>query len=58
MKTCTKCGDRFTGEEIAEWRADHEAFQESPLICPDCWDTLFAHKDLEDQFQEAMNEAL
>lgn len=56
MKTCTKCGDRFTGEEIAEWRSDHEDFSERPFICPDCWDRIYAHKDLEDQFEEAMNE--
>lgn len=53
MRTCQICGDRFTGEEVSEWRADHEAFQDRPLICPDCWDTL-QHKDLEDRFEELM----
>lgn len=53
MQKCTMCGDRISGEEISEWRAEHEAFSMHPLICPDCWDNL-QHKDLEDQFEELM----
>lgn len=53
MKKCTVCGDRFLGEEISEWRAEHEEFSLHPFICPDCWDRLH-HKDLEDQFEELM----
>ena len=53
MQKCTRCGDRISGEEISEWRAEHEAFSMHPLICPDCWDNL-QRKDLEDQFEELM----
>lgn len=53
MQKCTKCGDRFTGEEISELRADHEEFSLHPFICPDCWDNL-QRKDLEDQFEDLM----
>ena len=53
MRKCTRCGDRISGEEISEWRAEHEAFSMHPLICPDCWDNL-QRKDLEDQFEELM----
>lgn len=54
MRTCQICGGRFTGEEVSEWRADHEAFQDHPLICPDCYDREINHKDLEDQFEVLM----
>lgn len=54
MKICVKCHERFTGEEISEWKAEHEAFSERPLVCPDCWDNL-QKMDLEDQFSELMN---
>ena len=53
MQKCTMCGDKISGEEISEWRAEHEEFSMHPLICPDCWDNL-QHKDLEDQFEELM----
>ena len=53
MQKCTKCGDRFTGEEISELRAEHEEFSQHPFICPDCYDRL-NRKDLEDQFKGAM----
>lgn len=53
MQKCTKCGDKFTGEEISELRADHEEFSLHPFICPDCYDRL-SRMDLEDQFKEAM----
>lgn len=53
MQKCTRCGDKISGEEISEWRAEHEAFSMHPLICPDCWDNL-QRKDLEDQFEELM----
>lgn len=57
MKTCTVCGDSFLGEEISEWRADNEDFSLRPFICPDCYDRL-RRKDLEDQFDELMREAV
>lgn len=53
MKTCVKCGDRFSGEEISEWRADGEQYSTQPFMCPDCYDT-FSRQDLEDQFSELM----
>ena len=53
MQKCTICGDRVLGEEISEWRSEHEAFSLHPLICPDCYDRL-NRKDLEDQFDELM----
>ena len=57
MKTCTVCGDRFLGEEISEWRTDNEDFSLRPFICPDGYDRL-RRKDLEDQFDELMREAV
>lgn len=54
MQKCVKCGDRITGEEISEWRAEHENFSMHPLICPDCWDNL-QKKDLEDQVKEVLS---
>ena len=53
MQECTICGDRVLGEEISEWRSEHEAFSLHPLICPDCYDRL-NRKDLDDQFDELM----
>lgn len=53
MKKCVKCGWKITGEEISEWKAEHEEFSEHPLICPDCW-ADYQSKDLEDQLDEAM----
>lgn len=53
MKICVKCGGRFSGEEISEWRAEHEPFSKNPFMCPDCYDT-FSRQDLEDQFLEIM----
>lgn len=53
MKKCTRCGWKISGEEISEWKQEHEEFSEHPLICPDCWDNLH-RKDLEDQFEELM----
>ncbi len=56
MRRCTVCGDRFLGEEISEWRADHEPYSLTPFICPDCYERKLGHKDLEDQFAELMEE--
>ena len=53
MKVCSVCGDKFLGEEISEWRSEHEPFSMNPFICPDCYDNLQS-KDLEDQFTELM----
>ena len=55
MKRCMVCGDKFTGEEISEWWADHEDFQAHPLICPDCYDRR-NRRDLEDRFEDLMKE--
>lgn len=53
MKICIKCKDQFSGEEISEWRAEHEIFSTNPFMCPDCYD-IFIRQDLEDQFLELM----
>lgn len=55
MKICTVCKDRFSGEEISEWRADREPFSASPFMCPDCYDR-FVRQDLEDQFLQLMDD--
>lgn len=55
MKICTKCGDKFSGEEVSEMKADHEQFSMNPFICPDCYDRL-QRMDLEDQFQTLMDD--
>lgn len=57
MRRCTICGDRFTGEEISEWRSEHEAFWDRPLICPDCFDRQ-ERKAPEDRFEDLMEEAV
>ena len=54
MQKCVIGGDRITGEEISEWRAEHENFSMHPLICPDCWDNL-QRKDPEDQVKEVLS---
>ena len=55
MKKCTVCGDSFLGEEVSEWRSEHEPFSMVPFICPDCFDRL-QHKDPEDQLDLLMKE--
>jgi len=55
MKTCTVCGERFLGETISEWRADHEEFSLNPFICPDCYDNMW-HMNLEDLFDQLMED--
>lgn len=54
-RKCLRCGDKFTGEEIAELMAEHEEFSLSPFICPDCFDWL-QRLDLEDQLDELTRE--
>ena len=54
MKKCTVCGDQFLGEEVSEWRSEHEQFSMSPFICPDCYDRL-QRKDPEDQLKEVID---
>ncbi|MBQ9609360.1 MAG: hypothetical protein IJV15_07960 [Lachnospiraceae bacterium] len=56
MHICTKCGDKFSGEEIRELKSEHESFSMHPFICPDCYDRL-QRVDLEDQFSILMNDA-
>ena len=51
MMVCTKCKEKFTGEEISELRAMHEPMSMHPFMCPDCYDR-FMRQDLEDQFSE------
>lgn len=55
MKICTRCREKYTGEEISEWKTEHEAFSMNPFMCPDCYDT-FSKQDLEEQFSELMDE--
>lgn len=57
MRECLRCGDKFTGEEIAELMAEREEFSLSPFICPDCFDWL-QRLDLEDQLDELLKEAV
>lgn len=47
MQICTECGEKFTGEQISEMRAEHEDFWMHPFICPDCWDRI-QHTDPEE----------
>lgn len=51
MRECSMCGDKISGEEVAEWKAEHEEFSLHPLICPDCWDR-FQQLDPEKQVKE------
>lgn len=55
MRKCSRCGDKFTGEEIAELMAEREEFSLHPFICPDCFDRL-QRLDLEDQLDELIRE--
>lgn len=56
MYKCTKCGEKYIGEEVSEWRSEKEQFSLRPFICPDCYDRL-RMMDLEDQFKDLMEEA-
>lgn len=55
MKICVRCKDRFSSEEISEWRTEHEPFSTSPFMCPDCYDA-FSRMDLEDQLTALLPE--
>lgn len=55
MNHCTKCGDKFTREEVRELKAEHEAFSIHPFICPDCYDRL-QRLDLDYQFSILMDD--
>ena len=55
VRICTKCGDLFTDEDLAELRKEHESFSMDPFMCPDCYDR-FSRMDLEDQFEDLMEE--
>lgn len=55
MNHCTKCGDKFTREEVHELKAEHEAFSIHPFICPDCYDRL-QRLNLEVQFSVLMSD--
>lgn len=55
MSHCTKCGDKFTREEVRELKAEHEAFSIQPFICPDCYDRL-QRLNLEVQFSILMSD--
>ena len=48
---CTECGEKYIGEELSEWRSEHEQFSMHPFICPDCYDRR-QRKDLEDQLDQ------
>lgn len=54
MKICTRCGERYTSEEISELRAEGEQFSLHPFMCPDCYDS-FERQNLEDQFAQLMS---
>ena len=56
MYRCSKCGEKYLGEEVSEWRSEKEQFSMHPFICPDCYDRL-SRMDLEDQFKDLMGEA-
>ena len=56
MKVCVRCKDKFSNEEISEWKTEHESFSMNPFLCPDCFDR-FKHLDLEDQFDELMRDS-
>lgn len=53
MSTCTKCGEKYSWEEVAEWQSEHEDFCSHPFICPDCYDR-FQRQDLEGQLEECL----
>lgn len=52
---CTRCGDEFDRQEIAEWLLSREPFNLRPFICPDCFDDL-TRPDLEEQLDELLRE--
>lgn len=54
MLKCTKCGDRYTGEEVNEWHSDGEAYSIRPFICPDCYDN-FNRQPLETQIKQLIH---
>ena len=53
---CTRCGDEFETQEVAEWILDREPFSMKPFVCPDCFDKL-TRLDLENQLKELIREA-
>lgn len=57
MYKCTKCGERYLGEEVSEWRSEKEQFSLRPFICPDCYDRI-QRMDLEDQLKDLMEEVI
>ena len=55
MRRCIYCRDQYTDEEIIDWSEADDNYSTDPLICPDCYDRIINHKDLEDQFDEIMD---
>lgn len=53
--TCSRCGEVFDEEEVAEWKSSKESFSMNPFLCPDCFDQL-QRMDLEDQLHYLMEE--
>lgn len=49
MKTCKRCGEEYTAEELRELREMGEKYSKSPFLCPDCFD-WFQRLDAEEQF--------
>lgn len=50
VKVCSKCGEEYSADDLAELRDMGEAYSERPFMCPDCYDT-FRRRDLEDQLE-------
>ncbi len=53
-RMCTKCGEKYSEQEIAELKGWGERMWFGPFICPDCYDGL-RRNDLEDQVADLLN---
>lgn len=54
-RICTKCGERYSEQEVSELKGWGERMWLDPFICPDCYDGL-RRLDLEDQAAELLDE--
>lgn len=54
-RMCTKCGEKYSEQEIAELKSWGERMWFDPFICPDCYDSL-RRNDLGDQAAELLDE--
>lgn len=55
MFKCRNCGEEYTAEELRELREMGEEYNNSPFLCPDCWDE-FQRLDSEDQLRYLLKE--